>query len=111
MNHNNYIESANNQGKKMAISGTQFTMVGSSDYPVCDCCGKTNLTRAVQVANEFAEQFNIGVICASKVLRQVYQGKRMPVSQGAIISMGKCAKASNAWKQRNGYTAPHLAAA
>lgn len=93
------------------MNGTQFKMVGSSDYPVCDCCGKTNLTRAVVVANEFSEEFNIGVICASKVLRQVYRGKRLPVSVGAIVSMGKAAKASGAWKARNGYTAPQLVAA
>lgn len=93
------------------MNGQKFTMVGTSDYPVCDCCGKTNLTRAVVVANEFAEEFNIGVICASKVLRQVYQGKKLPVSQGAIISMGKAAKASAEWKQRNAYRAPSLAAA
>lgn len=93
------------------MTGTQFSMVGSSDYPVCDCCGKTNLTRAVVVRNESAEEFNIGVICASKVLRQVYQGKRHPVSQGAIISMGKSARASDGWKQRNGYTSPRLVAA
>lgn len=93
------------------LNGSKFKMVGSSDYPVCDCCGKTNLTRAVVVANEFGEESNIGVICASKVLRQVYQGKKLPVSTGAIISMGKAAKASDAWKARNGYTAPQLAAA
>jgi hypothetical protein len=85
------------------MDGTTFTMVGTSDYPVCDCCGKTNLTRAVVVRNEFAEEYNIGVICASKVLRQSYQGKKHRVSTGAIISMGKAARASDAWKARNGY--------
>ena len=93
------------------MNGTKFTMVGGSDYPVCDCCGKTNLTRTVQVANEFAEQFNIGVICASKVLHQMYQGKKHPVSQAAIISMGKGAGASAAWKERTGYIASKLVAA
>ncbi|MDB5937484.1 MAG: hypothetical protein JWQ01_4828 [Massilia sp.] len=93
------------------MNGTHFTMIGSSDYPVCDCCGKTNLTRAVQVANEFSEQFNIGVICASKVLRQVYQGKKLPVSQAAIISMGKAERASPEWKERNGHTSAKLVAA
>ena len=29
------------------IEGQYFTVTGSTDYPVCDCCGKTNLTRAV----------------------------------------------------------------
>lgn len=83
-------------------------MVGTSDYPVCDCCGKTNLVRAVIVENEFHEQFNIGVICASKVLRQVYQGKKHRLSTGAIISMGAAAKASPEWKKRNAYVTPTL---
>lgn len=39
------------------------------------------------------------------------KGKKLRVSSGAIISMGKAAKASDAWKARNGYTAPRLAAA
>lgn len=93
------------------MKGTQFKMIGTSDYPVCDCCGKTNLTRAVGVENEFGEAFNVGVICASKLLRQVYQGKRYKVSTAAIISMGKQAKASNAWKERNSYRSPTLVAA
>lgn len=95
----------------MAINGTQFKMIGTSDYPICDCCGKTNLTRAVNVQNEFAEVFNIGVICASKVLRQKYQGKRHAVSQAAIMSMGKAAQSSAEWKERSGYNAPSLVAA
>lgn len=95
----------------MEFNGTSFKMVGTSDYPICDCCGKTNLTRAVIVENEFTETFNIGVICASKVLRQVYRGKKLPVSQAAIISMGKAAKASPEWKARNGYSPSTLVSA
>ena len=95
----------------MAIEGTTFTVSGTSDYPVCDCCGKTNLTRAVMVRNEHGEEFNVGCICASKVLRQVYQGKRLKVSVGAVLSMGKMASASAAWKQRNGWSASRLVAA
>ena len=54
----------------MEIEGTTFTVAGTSDYPVCDCCGKTNLTRAVMVRNECGEEFNVGCIahpryCAS----------------------------------------------
>lgn len=93
------------------MNGTKFKMIGTSDYPVCDCCGKTNLTRAVNVENEFGDAFNIGVICASKVLRQVYQGKKLPVSQAAVISMGKAAKASPEWRARNGYHTPTILAA
>ncbi|NOV28043.1 hypothetical protein E5S69_31650 [Cupriavidus necator] len=87
------------------MQGQQFTVSGTSDYPVCDCCGKTNLTRAVMVKNEFAEEFNVGVICASKLLRQVYQGKKLKVSAAAVISIGKAARASKEWQARNGYGA------
>jgi hypothetical protein len=100
LNHNNYINSPENI---MAIEGATFTVVGTSDYPVCDCCGKTNLTRAVMVRNEFGEEFNVGCICASKVLRQHYQGKSHRVSTAAVISIGKAARASKEWKDRNGY--------
>ena len=76
----------------MTVDGTQFKVVGTSDYPVCDCCGKTNLSRAVGIENEFGETFNVGVICASKNLRQKYQGKMYKVSVDAVISMGTRAK-------------------
>ena len=87
----------------MAIQGNIFTVAGTSDYPVCDCCGKTNLTRAVMVCNEFGEEFNVGCICASKVLRQRYQGKNLRLSTAAVLSIGKAAGASKEWKARNGY--------
>jgi hypothetical protein len=100
------------KGKMMElVKGAKYKVLGTTDYPVCDCCGKTNLTRAVGLESESGEVMNVGVICASKLLRQVYQGKKHPVSQGAIINMGKAARASDAWKQRNGYTAPQLVAA
>jgi len=79
----------------MSIEGTTFRVIGTSDYPVCDCCGKTNLTRAVGVENEYGETYNLGVICASKILRQRYQGKNLPVSSDAVISMGRRAKAGD----------------
>ena len=93
------------------IQGQTFTVTGTTDYPVCDCCGKTNLTRAVAVTNEHGEEFNVGCICASKLMRQVYQGKRHKVSVGAVLSMGKMAVASEAWKQRNGWRPSRLVAA
>ena len=95
----------------MAIEGTTFTVAGTSDYPVCDCCGKTNLTRAVMVRNECGEEFNVGCICASKVLRQMYQGKRHKLSPNAVLSIGRSASASAAWKQRNGWRPQRLVAA
>lgn len=67
-----------------------YTVLGTSDYPVCDCCGKTNLTRAVVLAGEGAEPINVGVICASKLLRQRDGfGKTYKASADAILSMGK----------------------
>lgn len=88
----------------MAIFGTKFTFTGSSDYPVCDCCGKTNLSRAVMVRNEEGAQFNVGCICAAKVMRQRYQGKNIRLSTAAVLSIGKAASSSQAWKDRNGYS-------
>lgn len=93
------------------IEGQSFTVTGSTDYPVCDCCGKTNLTRAVAVTNEHGEEFNVGCICASKLMRQVYQGKRHKLSPDAVLSIGKRASASAAWKQRNGWSPQRLVAA
>jgi len=79
---------------KQIMSGQKYTVLGSTDYPVCDCCGKTNLTRAVGLESEHGEILNVGVICASKLLRQRY-----------IMSIGNAAKRSDEWKQRNGYGA------
>lgn len=44
------------------------------------------------MANEFGETFNVGVVCASKILRQRHMGKSFKVSIDAVISMGKRAK-------------------
>lgn len=85
------------------IKGGKYTVLGSTDYPVCDCCGKTNLTRAVGLESEAGEILNVGVICASKLLRQNYQGKNLKVSSVAVLSMGQAAKRSKEWKDRNGY--------
>lgn len=77
------------------MNGSKYRVLGTTDYPVCDCCGKTNLTRAVGLENEFGETFNVGVICASNLLRQRYQGKNYKVSADAVVSMGKRAKAGD----------------
>lgn len=87
------------------ITGTTFKVLGTTDYPVCDCCGKTNLTRAVGLENEYGDCFNVGVICASKLLRQEYRGKKHKVSPDAVLSMGRAAKRSDEWKRANGYGA------
>lgn len=71
------------------MNGSKYKVLGTSDYPVCDCCGKTNLTRSVGLENESGESFNVGVICASKLLRQRYMGKNYKVSVDAVLSMGK----------------------
>jgi len=74
------------------MTGSKYKVLGTSDYPVCDCCGKTNLTRAIGLESDLGDTFNVGVICASKLLRQRYQGKNHKVSSAAVISMGQRAK-------------------
>jgi len=74
------------------IKGTKYKVLGNTDYPVCDCCGKTNLTRAVGLESECGEILNVGVICASKLLRQNYMGKTYRASPEAVLSMGKRVK-------------------
>jgi hypothetical protein len=96
---------------KQIVKGQQYKVLGTTDNPVCDCCGKTNLTRAVGLEDQDGEAINVGVICASKLLRQRYQGKNLKASADAILSMGKAARASDAWKERNGYSPTFLVAA
>jgi len=72
--------------------GAKYKVLGTTDIPNCDCCGKTNLTRAVGLETEDGEVLNVGVICASKLLRQNYMGKTYPASADAILSMGKRVK-------------------
>lgn len=96
---------------KAIISGAKYKVLGTTDNPVCDCCGKTNLTRAVGLEGEAGDILNVGVICASKLLRQRYQGKNLKASADAVLSMGKHASASDAWKERNGYSPTFLVAA
>lgn len=40
------------------VNGQTFTITGTTDYPVCDCCGKTNLTRAVAVRRSLLRSFD-----------------------------------------------------
>ena len=74
------------------LIASKFKVLGTTDYPVCDHCGKTNLTRAVGLESEGGETYNVGVICASKLLRQRYMGKNYKASPEAILSMGRSAK-------------------
>ena len=76
--------------------GAKYKVLGTTDYPNCDCCGKTNLTRAVALETEGGEVLNVGVICASKLLRQNYMGKTYKVSADAVLSMGKRANREGA---------------
>lgn len=74
---------------KEIIGGQKYRVIGTSDYPVCDCCGKTNLTRAVGLESEEGETMNVGVNCASKLLRQHYQGKLYKASPDAVLSIAR----------------------
>ncbi|KAF7956358.1 hypothetical protein AWV80_38775 [Cupriavidus sp. UYMU48A] len=81
---------------KGIIKGTKYKVLGTTDYPNCDCCGKTNLTRAVGLESADGQVLNVGVICASKLLRQNYMGKTYKASADAILSMGKRVKREDA---------------
>lgn len=81
---------------KEIVKGAKYKVLGTTDYPNCDCCGKTNLTRAVGLETESGEVLNVGVICASKLLRQNYMGKTYKASADAVLSMGKRAKREGA---------------
>lgn len=75
--------------------GKKYKVLGTTEIPNCDCCGKTNLTRAVGLETEDGQVLNVGVICASKLLRQNYMGKTYKASAEAILSMGKQVKREN----------------
>lgn len=77
------------------LKGAKYKVIGTSDYPVCDHCGKTNLTRAIGLENESGETASVGVICASKLLRQNYMGKTHKVSADAVLSIGRRVKREN----------------
>jgi hypothetical protein len=66
----------------------KYQVLGTSDYPICDCCGKTNLKRSIGLEHESGATYTVGVICASKLLRQPYLGKTYKASSAAILSMG-----------------------
>lgn len=70
-----------------------YKMLGISDKPECDCCGKKNLKSSVALENQQSgEIVYFGVDCASKALRQRYMGKRYKVSREAVKSMAVRAK-------------------
>lgn len=70
----------------------RFTVRGISDKPECDVCGKKNLKLTIVIEDEAGELLHYGSDCASRTLRQDYQGKRHPISREAAISMGRSAK-------------------
>ena len=77
---------------KQIIKGEKYKVLGNTEIPNCDCCGKTNLTRAVALETESGDVINVGCICASKLLRQNYMGQTYKASADAVLSMGKRVK-------------------
>lgn len=76
----------------MATTYKRFTVRGISDKPECDVCGKKNLKLTVVVEDEAGQLMHYGSDCASRTLRQDYQGKRLPISREGVISAGRSAK-------------------
>lgn len=76
----------------MEATYKRFTVRGISDKSECDVCGKTNLKLTIVIESEGGEMLHYGSDCAARTLRQDYQGKRLPLSREAAISMGRSAK-------------------
>lgn len=70
----------------------RYKILGITDIPKCDNCGKSNLKKTVALEPEAGEIVYFGVDCASAALRQRYMGKRYPVSREAVKSMAQRAK-------------------
>ena len=65
----------------------KFKVLGITDEGVCGCCGKTNLKRTVAMETESGDVVHYGTDCASKAMRQHYQGRAYPISRDAVKSM------------------------
>lgn len=76
----------------MSNTYKRYIVRGISDKPECDVCGKKNLKLTIVLESEGGELLHYGSDCASRTLRQDYQGKRHPISREAAISMGRSAK-------------------
>lgn len=83
----------------MESSYKRFTVRGISDKSECDVCGKKNLKLTIIIEDESGELMHYGSDCASKTLRQDYQGKRYPISREAAVSMGRRAKRGEGFAQ------------
>ena len=81
-----------NGAHDMEATYKRFTVRGISDKTECDVCGKTNLKMPIVIESEPGDLLHYGSDCASRTLRQDYQGKRHPISREAAISMGRSAK-------------------
>jgi len=86
-----------NRSKEMDQTYKRFTVRGISDKPECDVCGKRNLKLTIVIEDEAGELLHYGSDCASRTLRQDYQGKRHPISREAAISMGRSAKRGDSY--------------
>ena len=74
------------------VRGIEHRILSVSFEPECDVCGKKNLKMTIVIEDEAGELLHYGSDCASRTLRQDYQGKRHPISREAAISMGRSAK-------------------
>ena len=86
------------------IRGSRFRVVGISDSSECQCCGKKNLKRTVHIANiESGDEFLFGVDCATRALRQSYQGKTFTASRECVLDKARAASMPVAEQVRRGF--------
>lgn len=110
-NEHNNVSPADFKGERHGNRRHNIHRCRHQRLPSVRLLRQVNLTRAVMVRNECGEKFNVGCICASKLMRQVYQGKRHKLSPAAVLSIGRGAGASDAWKKRNAWRPSRLVAA
>lgn len=81
---------------EQATSYKRYKVLGVTDCPECDNCGKTNLKLTIALEDvATGEVVKFGSDCAAKSLKQRYMGKRYPVSREAAMSMARRAKSEN----------------
>ena len=75
-----------------ALLGILFLLGGAIELAEDGSFTATFTVSTALIEDEAGELLHYGSDCASRTLRQDYQGKRLPISREAAISMGRSAK-------------------
>ncbi len=70
----------------------KWQVIGITDRPECQCCGKKNLKRTVHLLHlDSGEEYLFGVDCATRALRSRYAGKSYQLSREAMLAKARIA--------------------